>query len=79
MIVTTPHQPEPEKYPGGIAFGTTIRWRRIRAGLTLRKCAEACGMTLTELSAVEQGQRALTGPERFAYEVAVKKAMEART
>ena len=78
MIVTTPHQPDPEGYPGGRAFGTTIRWRRIRAGLTLRKCAEACGMTLTELSAVEQGQRALTQQERFAYEVAVKQAMENR-
>lgn len=63
MIVTTPHQPEPERYPGGRAFGLTIRGRRIGSGLTLRRCAELMGLTMTDLSAVEQGQRPFTEQE----------------
>ena len=63
MIVTTPHQPEPEKYPGGRMLGLTICGRRVGAGLTLRRCAELMGLTMTDLSAVEQGQRPFTEQE----------------
>lgn len=63
MIVTTPHQPDPEKYPGGRMLGLTIRGRRVGAGLTLRRCAAMMGLTMTDLSAAEQGQRPLTDQE----------------
>ena len=63
MIVTTPHQPEPEKYSGGRMLGLTIRGRRVGAGLTIRRCAELMGLTMTDLSAVEQGQRPFTDQE----------------
>jgi len=63
MIVTTPHNPEPEKYAGGRMFGLAIRGRRVGAGLTLRRCAELMGLTMTDLSAVEQGQRPFTEQE----------------
>lgn len=63
MIVTTPHQPDPEKYPGGRMLGLTIRGRRVGAGLTLRRCAAMMGLTMTDLSAVEQGQRPFTEQE----------------
>ena len=56
MIVLTPDRPEPEKYLGGIAFGKTIRARRIGAGLTLRRCAERLGLSMHALSSIEQGQ-----------------------
>ena len=63
MIVTTPHKPDPEKYLGGRMLGLTIRGRRVGRGLTLRRCAELMGMTMTDLSAVEQGQRPLSERE----------------
>lgn len=44
-------------------FGLTIRGRRVGAGLTLRRCAELMGLTMTDLSAVEQGQRPFTEQE----------------
>ena len=68
MIITTPDNPTPESYPGGHAFGATIRGRRMQAGLTLRRCAEEMEMTMTDLSAVEQGQRAFTHDERARFE-----------
>ena len=67
MIATAPYQPEPERYPGGRAFGATIRARRIGAGLTLRRCAELLGLTMTELSAIEQGQRRMSEQEFAAF------------
>lgn len=44
-------------------LGLTIRGRRVGAGLTLRRCAELMGLTMTDLSAVEQGQRPFTDQE----------------
>ncbi len=44
-------------------LGLTIRGRRVGAGLTLRRCAELMGLTMTDLSAVEQGQRPFTEQE----------------
>lgn len=44
-------------------LGLTIRGRRVGAGLTLRRCAELMGLTMTGLSAVEQGQRPFTEHE----------------
>ena len=63
MIVAAPNQPEPEKYPGGRMLALAIRGRRVGAGLTLRRCAELLGLTMTDLSAVEQGQRPFTEQE----------------
>lgn len=68
MIVTTPDNPKLEAYPGGHAFGATIRGRRMQACMTLRLCAELMEMTMTDLSAVEQGQRAFTHDERARFE-----------
>lgn len=45
----------PEKSPGARTMGQTIRMRRVGAGLTLRRCAELMDITMTALSAVEQG------------------------
>ncbi len=47
--------------------GLTLRFRRIGAGLTLRRCAELIGLSMTSLSAVEQGAALFTesGFERF--------------
>ena len=56
MISQTPPTHPPEHEPGARAFGETIR-----AGgcgrCTLRLCAELVGMSMTDLSAVEQGAR----------------------
>lgn len=71
MIVAGPFQPDPEKYPGGRAFGLTIRGRRVGAGLTLRRCAERMGLTMTELSAVEQGRRPFSGVELLKFTAAL--------
>ena len=68
MISPTPATPRPEKYPGGSAFGATIRGRRTGAGLTLRKCAEAMGKSMAWLSEVETGQRAMVGADRADFE-----------
>ena len=43
--------------------GLTIRGRRIGSGLTLRRCAELMGLTMTDMSAVEQGRRPFTEQE----------------
>lgn len=67
MIVATPHDPLPERYPGGRAFGETIRGRRVRAGLTLRGCAELMGVSMTTLSQIEQGQMAMSQDEFDAF------------
>lgn len=45
-------------------LGLALRARRIESGLTLRRCAEAMGMSMTDLSAVEQGARVFT-PDEF--------------
>ncbi|MBL8765444.1 MAG: helix-turn-helix transcriptional regulator, partial [Phycisphaerae bacterium] len=65
MIVTDPYQPAPEKHPGGAVFGNAVRERRLAAGLTLRACAELVGISMSDLSAVEQGQRAFSVQEWF--------------
>ena len=44
-------------------LGFTIRGRRVGAGLTLRRCAELMGLTMTDLSGIEQGQRPFTERE----------------
>jgi len=67
VIVTTPYEQPPERYPGGRAFGETIRGRRIRAGVTLRKCAEKMGVSMTTLSQIEQGQMAMSQDEFDAF------------
>lgn len=72
MIVTTPNDPGPEGYPGGRALGLPIRGRRVGAGLTLRRCAELMGTTMTDLSAVEQGRRPFTDAEMNAFNHATK-------
>lgn len=53
-------------------LGLTIRGRRVGAGLTLRRCAELMGLTMTNLSAVEQGQRPFTERERLAFDAAMR-------
>ena len=68
MIVTTPDNPKPEAYPGGHAFGATIRGRRMQAGLTLRRCSEEMGKSMTWLSEVETGQREMVGADRADFE-----------
>ena len=68
MIITTPDSPKPEAYPGGHAFGATIRVRRMQAGLTLRRCAEEMGKSMTWLSEVETGQREMVGADRADFE-----------
>lgn len=57
----------PESYPGGRAFGLTIRGRRQQAGLTLRRCAEAMGISMYDLSRIERGERLMTPTEFEAF------------
>lgn len=78
MIVTTTHVPQPEKYPGGLAFGETIRFRRVGAGLTLRKCAEQMGVSMTTISMIEQGQMIMTSDEFDAFGRTVRAARDYR-
>lgn len=68
---TTPYQP-PEHEPGARAFGLTIRGRRMQAFCTLRLCAELMGMSMTDLSAVEQGARGFTHDERDRFEAVMR-------
>lgn len=72
MIVTEPDNPLPERYPGGLAFGKTIRARRIQAGLTLRTCAERLGIYMSSLSLIEQGQREMSRDEYDAFNRAIR-------
>lgn len=65
MIVTTPPPDHPEYLHK--AYGTTIRMRRLGAGVTLRACAERMGMSMTALSAVEQGAMVFTETEFDAF------------
>ena len=55
MIITSPYVPDPEGYPGGRSFGLTIRGRRMGAGLTLRRCGEDRGISMTYLSRIARG------------------------
>ena len=68
MIAHTPPTYPPEHEPGARAFGATIRGRRLRAHCTLRLCAELVGMSMTDLSAVEQGTRPFTEDERERFD-----------
>lgn len=68
MIAHTPPTYPPEHEPGARAFGLTIRGRRLQAACTLRMCAELMGMSMTDLSAVEQGVRGFTPDERERFE-----------
>lgn len=63
MIASGPPPQMPEKEPGSRMIGQTIRMRRVQAGLTLRRCAELMGMSMTALSAVEQGGMVFTESE----------------
>ena len=68
MIAHTPPTYPPEHEPGARAFGATIRGRRLQAHCTLRLCAELVGMSMTDLSAVEQGRRPFTEDERERFD-----------
>lgn len=72
MIITSPYVPEPEGYKGGRAFGLTIRGRRMQAGLTLRRCAEDMGISMSDLSRIEQGLVAMTTEQRERFEGALR-------
>ena len=72
MIYQTPPTYPPEHEPGARAFGATIRGRRLRAHCTLRLCAELVGMSMTDLSAVEQGARGFTPDERERFEAVIR-------
>ena len=72
MIAHTPPTPSPEHEPGARAFGLTIRGRRMQALLTLRLCSELMGMSMTDLSAVEQGTRPFTTDERERFENVIR-------
>ena len=72
MIAHTPPTYPPEHEPGARAFGATIRGRRLRAHCTLRLCAELVGMSMTDLSAVEQGTRPFTTDERERFENVIR-------
>lgn len=72
MIAHTPPTYPPEHEPGARAFGLTIRGRRMQAFCTLRMCAELMGMSMTDLSAVEQGARGFTPDERGRFEAVMR-------
>lgn len=72
MIITSPYVPDPEGYEGGRAFGLTIRGRRMGAGLTLRRCAEDMGISMSDLSAIERGLIAMTTEQRERFEGALR-------
>ena len=72
MIVTTPDQPRPEWEPGARSFGQTIRGRRIAAAMTLRLCSELTGISMTNLSQIERGERPMYEDEREAFEASVR-------
>lgn len=70
MIVTTPPPDHPEYRHK--AYGQTIRIRRVGAGLTLRACAERMEMSMTALSAVEQGAMVFTEDEFDRFNAALE-------
>lgn len=72
MIAHTPPTYPPEHEPGARTFGETIRVRRMQACCTLRLCAELVGMSMTDLSAVEQGARGFTPDERERFEAVIR-------
>ena len=72
MIAHTPPNYPPEHEPGARAFGLIIRGRRMQAFCTLRMCAELVGMSMTDLSAVEQGARGFTPDERERFEAVIR-------
>lgn len=72
MIAHTPPPYPPEHEPGARAFGETIWGRRIDSALSLRRCAELMGMSMTDLSAVEQGVRGFTPDERERFEAVMR-------
>ena len=69
MIVTTPDTPR--DYPHA-ALGATLRARRIGAGLTLRRCAELVGISMTHLSRIERGEIEMGRTERTAFDAATR-------
>lgn len=79
MIAHTPPPQHPEHEPGSRAFGETIRGRRIDSALTLRRCAELMGMSMTNLSAVEQGARGFTPDERERFEAVMRSRTNSTT
>lgn len=72
MIINGQDVPRPESYPGSRSYGRTIRARRIRAGLTLRRCADAIGVSMTELSAIERGERQMAPAELERFNAAAR-------
>lgn len=69
MIVTTPDRPR--DYPHA-AVGATLRARRVGAGLTLRRCAQHLGISMTHLSRIERGELQMTASERIAFDAATR-------
>ena len=79
MISHTPPPKPPEHEPGARAFGETIMGRRMQAFCTLRMCAELMGMSMTDLSAVEQGARGFTPDERERFEAVMRSRTNSTT
>lgn len=75
MIASGEPPQQPEHSPGSRMVGQTYRMRRIGAGLTLRRCAELMDMSMTALSAVEQGSMIFTESERDAFDRVLKEAI----
>lgn len=69
MIVNQPDTPR--DYPHA-AEGSTLRARRIGAGLTLRRCAMHLGISMTHLSRIERGEVEMTNTERAAFDAATR-------
>jgi len=65
VIVTGP---DDTPYGPHRLVGATLQGRRMQAGVTLRRMAEACGMTMTELSRVEQGWVEMAWQQRAAFD-----------
>lgn len=70
MIVTTTD--ESPRGPHAMV-GKTLQGRRMQAGVTLRRMAEVCGMTMTDLSRVEQGWAELTWQQRATFDGEIEK------
>lgn len=71
MIASGEPPQRPEHSPGARMVGQTVRMRRIGAGLTLRRCAELMEISMTALSAVEQGAMVFTESEFDAFNRAI--------
>lgn len=71
-LIDPPYSEPPEWEPGARTVGATFRARRVAAGVTLRRCAEAMGISMTDLSAIERGTRPMGEDERRKFEEVVR-------